>query len=232
MILNQPENPATTANLVLNNKNIEIVEDFKYLGSYVGSTDHDVHTRIGLAWAAYRKLDKIFSSKKTKLDFKVRLFNASCLSILLYGCETWILNEDLKEDLDIFARKCYRKMLGITQSDTHMSNETLYSIINSEPIRTTINQRQMSFTGHCLRMETDEPANIYALYESKVKPTNRLGRPRKSYIQEISSIIYSVKDIVFSVEEIARMAKEGKGAKWKDLYCRSRAKKPPDKSGS
>ena len=68
-----------------------------------------------------------------------------------------------------------RKMLGITRSDTHMSNDTLYSIINADPIRTTINQRQMSFTGHCLRMETDEPDNMYVLYESKVNPTNRPG---------------------------------------------------------
>ena len=33
-------------------KIIKQVHDFKYLGSYVISTDHDVNVRIGQAWAA------------------------------------------------------------------------------------------------------------------------------------------------------------------------------------
>ena len=55
------------------------------LGSYVGSTEHDVQVRIGLAWASFAKLKSILRSPKPS---KYLFFKAACVSILLYGCET------------------------------------------------------------------------------------------------------------------------------------------------
>ena len=235
MVLNVPEpvpNAAST-NLVLNGQKIEQVDDFKYLGSYVGSTEHDVRARIGLAWTAYWRLDKILSSKSVDLQFKKRLFDAACMSILLYGCETWILTEALKEDLDIYARKCYRMMLGIKQKEAHMTNDALYNKLNAIPISKTIELRQMSFTGHCLRMPDDEPANIYVLYESKVKATNRRGKHRQTYIQQIGTIMcHGTKQLEVNAAEIIKAAKKDGGEFWKASYCRERPKKPPDKKPS
>lgn len=45
--------------LSLEGKSIEIVDDFKYLGSLVATTLKDVKTRKGRAWAAFWKLKKI-----------------------------------------------------------------------------------------------------------------------------------------------------------------------------
>ena len=39
----------------LKDQNIKVVEDFKYLGSYIGSTDHDVNILIAIAWAALNR---------------------------------------------------------------------------------------------------------------------------------------------------------------------------------
>ena len=117
--INQPNN-AKLSPLLLNNEEIEVVDDFKYLGSYIGSVENDVQKRIALAWVAYWRLDSIFTSKSTSIQFKLRLFKAACVPILLYGCESWVLNKELTEKLNIFERKCYRKMLGIKQSDHHL----------------------------------------------------------------------------------------------------------------
>ena len=43
----------------LNGKRINKVSDFKYLGSKVSSTKNDLAHRRSLAWAAFKKLDKI-----------------------------------------------------------------------------------------------------------------------------------------------------------------------------
>ena len=127
----------------------------------------------------------------------------------------------------MYARKCYRKMLGIKQANDHVTNEDLYKRVKMDPISTIIRVRQMSFTGHCLRMdkpdikEVDkELAYIYMLYESKINKTNRVGRPRKSYFQQISEYMVADKQVGISVEEIKRQATESKGEKWKDRYCR------------
>ena len=95
---------------------------------YVGSTERDVKVQIGLAWSAFSKLKSILRSLKIKLNFKIRLFKAACISILLYGCETWIFTEILNDKLDINARICYRIMLGIKQSRDQLTNQSLYQL--------------------------------------------------------------------------------------------------------
>ena len=39
------------------------VEDFKYVGSLIADSKRDIEVRIGLAWKALNKLDKIWKSK-------------------------------------------------------------------------------------------------------------------------------------------------------------------------
>ena len=108
---------STSHPLVIKDQTFNIVNDFKYLGSYFGSTAHDVRVRIALAWAAFVKIKSILRSFMLKLNFKICLFKASYNSILLYGCEIWMITEALIEKLDIFARTCYRIMLDIKQSN-------------------------------------------------------------------------------------------------------------------
>ena len=115
MRLKQSSNLSPTDPFVINGQLINIVDDFKYIGSYVGSTERDFKARIGLAWTGFAKLKSILRSPKIKLNFKIRLFKAACISILLYGCEYLILTETLIEKLGIYARTCYRVVLGIKQ---------------------------------------------------------------------------------------------------------------------
>jgi hypothetical protein len=186
MILNQLKDSAPHVNLSIKGEDIATVKDFKYLGAHMESTKKDVQARIGLAWVAFNKLESIFHSTKTPLNFKIRLFNAACVSILLYGCETWVLTKDMANDLDIFARKAYRIILGIRQSETHWTNEKLYKEVKSEPITAAIRIRQLKFTGHCLRMNNDELANKYVLYELNNTVVKRIRQQRSSYIHQIS----------------------------------------------
>ena len=79
MRLNQSSNLSTTDPLAIKGQPINIVNDFKYLGSYVRSTERDVKIRIGLAWAAFAKLKSICRSPKVKLKFMIRSFKAACI---------------------------------------------------------------------------------------------------------------------------------------------------------
>jgi hypothetical protein len=185
------------------------VEEFKYLGSYMGSTDKDIDSRIALAKAAFAKLRPIMTSRtgKPTVKLKIRLFNAACISILLYGCESWVLNPQQAEKLDVYARQCYRMMLGISQSETHTTNEELYiAAENAKPITTIIRERQLQFTGHCLRMPNDEPANVYVLYKPALAQTSKRGPSRRTYLEQISTHLSS--DRSLTATQIAEYAKD------------------------
>ena len=45
--------------LTLNGESIEVVDDFKYLGSMMSCSENDFKNRIGQAWGAFWKLEKI-----------------------------------------------------------------------------------------------------------------------------------------------------------------------------
>ena len=94
-----------------------------------------------------------------------------CASVLLYGCESWVLTETLLKKLYVYARTCYRIMLGIRESDIHMRNEELYKKCAQHPIRELVRERQLKFIGHCLRMDKEEYTNIYAQVGGWAKPS-------------------------------------------------------------
>ena len=71
MRLNRLSIMSTNAPLVIKDQQINIVNDFKCIGSYVGSTERNVKVRIRLAWAAFKKLKSILKPSKAKLYFKI-----------------------------------------------------------------------------------------------------------------------------------------------------------------
>jgi hypothetical protein len=81
-----PESTPPLPPLFINGQPIEIVTDFKYLGSYVVNTDKDVRNRVGLAWAAFDRLRPILASRPDKppVNLKMRLF--SCFTAVRPGC--------------------------------------------------------------------------------------------------------------------------------------------------
>ena len=72
----------------MNGANIQEVDDFKYLGSYVVDSKNDFRSRKGQAWSACNKLNNIWQSDISR-ETKIAFFKACVESILLYGAETW-----------------------------------------------------------------------------------------------------------------------------------------------
>ena len=120
-------------NLVVNGQS-PLLNNFKYVGSYVGSTNKDIEARIGLTWSAFAKLKPILTSPNSTVKLKICLFKAACSFILLYACKAWVLTQALTTKLDKFARKCYKIMVGICQVEKHMTNMDLYCMADEHLI--------------------------------------------------------------------------------------------------
>ena len=111
--------------LVINDgEDLKEVKNFKYLGSWMESSEKDINIRKSMVWSACHKLRKIWSSKLPR-KLKVRLFIATVESVLLYGAETLTLTHKLQKQLD----GCYTRMLRMAMNVTwkqHLTNEQLY----------------------------------------------------------------------------------------------------------
>ena len=151
------------------------------------SSGADLKRRKALAWSAFWKLEKLWRNQTTSIATKVRLFNTTCLTVLLYGCESWVITRHMENSINAFATSCYRIMLNIKRTD-HVLNTTVYSMVKCTPLIHRVHLRQLTFLGHILRMPNDEPAKLYALYQ----PTHgrrRPGRQRMSYLTYTQSLL-------------------------------------------
>ena len=74
---------------------LDKVENFKYLGSWVDSTNKDINIRKAQAWQALNKMNCMWNLNMRK-EIKVRFFVAAIESILPYGCESWTVTPKIE----------------------------------------------------------------------------------------------------------------------------------------
>ena len=164
----------------LNGNLLKVVEDFKYLGSYIASTERDIEIKIGKAWGALNQLDKIWKSNLPK-NLKKDFFRAAVESVLLYGSTAWTLTTSLEDKLDGTYTRMLRAALNVSWKE-HTTNEELYG--NTPPISQTIRTQRMRFAGHVWRNKNELASDVllWTPTHGKQKP----GRPERSYIDQLA----------------------------------------------
>ena len=70
--------------------------------SVVNSVQKDILARINKARHSYCSLRNIWKSNIYSLMTKVRLFNSNVISVLRYGCQSWIANKNDIHKMDVF----------------------------------------------------------------------------------------------------------------------------------
>ena len=113
--------------LTVDQKDIEYVDKFKYLGSYMsrtGDVDTDIRARIGKASGVFRHLHNVWRCSSIGMNTKLRRYTSVVLPTAIYAGETWTSVAKTRHMLDVFNRRCLRNILGISWKD-HVSNKDL-----------------------------------------------------------------------------------------------------------
>ena len=95
----------------LKGTSLKLVDKFTYLGSSVSSTEKDIDMRLTKTWTTIDKLSIIWKSDLTN-KMKRSFFQAAVVSILLYGCTTWMLTKWLEKKLDGNYTRMLRAILN------------------------------------------------------------------------------------------------------------------------
>ena len=164
---------------------INHVTDFKYLGSMMASSASDLKRRKALAWTAFRKLERLWKSPSIPISTKMKSLNTTCITVLLYGSESWVISKDMENKINSFGTSCYRIMLNIRRMDW-VPNATIYSLTESAPLIERVRLRQLRFLGHVLRLPENEPVRDFVMYV----PTH--GRKKPGRQRTLSPIIFIV----------------------------------------
>ena len=133
---------------VVNNNNIEVVENFVYLGSQLcneGGSEADMKRRIALAGVTFHRLwEKVFKRHEISLAIKLRLLNAAVMPILLYGSETWSLTTAMENKLNACENRWLRRILRIKCTD-RVSNAEVRGRTGQEIAENTVRKRRMKW---------------------------------------------------------------------------------------
>ena len=129
----------------LNGGKVKKVDDFKYLGSYIGTTEQDVNIRIAKAWEALNSLNNIWKSNLPN-QLKKNFFRAIVETVLVYGSIIWTLTSSLEKKIDGAYTRMLRAALNVSCA-SRLTNKDLYGTIPD--ITSTIRQQRMRFAGHC-----------------------------------------------------------------------------------
>ena len=113
---------------MIDQKQLENVESFKYLGSILtndGRCTCEIESRIAMAKAAFNKKRALFTST-LGLKLRKKLAKYYIWIIALYGAETWTIRA--VERLESFEMWCWRRMEKISWTDHVRNEEVLFDV--------------------------------------------------------------------------------------------------------
>ena len=155
---------------------VNVVNNFKYLGAWMLSSQKDFEIRKALSWSTIHKMKSIWKSKMN-INLKIRTFKATIEPILLYGSECWTIDASLRKKID----GCYTRLLRLATDTSWKEKVTNVQLYKGLPkITDVIKERRLRLAGHCIR-HNDEIAHNLILWTPKTGKRNR-GRQPKTFV--------------------------------------------------
>ena len=142
------------------------MDDYKYLGSHISSSDKDFNIRKVLAWTSCNRLHKIWSSTLLDPKIKVKVFKTAIEPILLYGSETWSMTKQMERQLDGTYTRLLRRVKHLSWRD-HPTKRTIYGCL--KPVSVILQARRAQFAGHCYRASSEVISSLL-LWKPKLVP--------------------------------------------------------------
>jgi hypothetical protein len=110
---------------------------------------------------------------------KIMLYKTLIRSVLMYGCETWVLTQKSENALRVFERKILRRIFGPVNGSRQWRircNHDMYELYTELDLVTCIKISRLHWAGHTQRMEnTRIPKKAL---NAKFGGARTAGRPR------------------------------------------------------
>ena len=116
----------------IDGETVETVSDFILGGSKItadGDCSHELKRRLLLGRKVMTNLDSILKSRDISLPTKVCLVKARVSSVVMYGCESWIVKKAEHQKIDAFELWCCRKLLRVPWT-ARRSNQSILKEIS------------------------------------------------------------------------------------------------------
>lgn len=163
--VNEEEGSTTNNTITIRGEEIEVVEEFKYLGTIISSRVGGKEDRGGI-WAEVEARKKaaskafgmlrrsIFKNKHISINNKILIYKITVLPTLLYASETWTISNTQINELNSFHMKCLRAICNISLLDKH-KNTFILNKTKTENITDLISRYRWDFFGRIMACDIE-----------------------------------------------------------------------------
>lgn len=176
----------THNNITLKGVQLEKVEHYKYLGTWItynNEQTREIKTRIEIARAVFNKMRILLCSRDLPIQLRTRTLKCYVFSTLLYGLESWTLKQEHINKLQAFEMWCYRRMLRISWTEKKTNVEVLREMGKERELITSIKARKLQYLGHMMRGNKYELMRV--IMQGKIKGKRSIGRRRLSWLRNL-----------------------------------------------
>ena len=113
--MSRDQNAGRSHSMKIDNRCIDRVEDFKYLGATLTSKNsihEEIKSRLKVGNAFYYSVQNLLSSSLLSKKLKIKIYRTIILPVVLYGCETWSLTLREERRLKVFENRVLRRVFG------------------------------------------------------------------------------------------------------------------------
>jgi hypothetical protein len=166
--------------IVMNNKIIEQIHTFNYLGCSLSyEREKDVTTEVSKFLQITEITNKVLKPSEVQRQTRLRIYNTAAIPILLYGSEAWALKEQDKSRVTAAEMKFMRETAKYTWQD-HKRNQDITEELKIQQVLEKINNYKNKWIQHVRRMDRVRLPHAVLKYQ----PAGRRdqGRPLKELL--------------------------------------------------
>ena len=146
-----------------------------------GSTQEEIRKRIGMAKVAYMNMKGLLNATSIPVELRVRFAKCYVWSVLLYGCESWVIRRIEEKYLESFEMWLWRRMERIKWTDRVRNEEVLRRVGQKRTLLKAIRKRKINWLGHILRRDCLQRR----VMEGKIEGKKGRGRGRMGMLSDI-----------------------------------------------
>ena len=135
--------------------------------------------RVRAGWMKFRECEQLLSGKRFPLRLKGMVYRMCVRPAMLYGSETWCLNENEMSILRRTERAMMRAMCGVKLMDRKKSDELMEMLGLEGRVEQLAKANGVRWYGHVLRREEDHV--LRKALEFEVIGRRKRGRPKKKW---------------------------------------------------
>ena len=168
------------AKIILNDKTIEQVNCFNYLGCNISyNKNNDINNKLSKFNYICGTIKR--SLKKTSKLTKIKFYKVMAIPMLLYGSESWTLTKQDKRNIETSEMKFLRSVANYTLWDKKRS-EDIRKELNVFRLVDKIKEYQQNWRDHLERLPEHRIPKVILDY--KPRGWRSIGRPRKRWLEQ------------------------------------------------